>query len=218
MAIITISRELGSGGTTISLQVAKQLGYPLIDKDLIEAVLKQYGLVSFDDLYQSATSIWARFDPDNQLQLEMLNKTILAFASRDNSVILGRGGFAILQDYRNVINVRIQAPLPERVQHLMTSEGISSYQAAEERVKENDRVRNTFIETFYHVKWDAADYFDLVLDTSRVPIPLAVDWIVAAVKEMERDKIRPGSSTREIDVDPVLANTISDLMAARPSR
>ena len=47
----------------------------------------------------------------------------------------------------------------------MTSEGISSYQAAEERVKENDRVRNTFIETFYHVKWDAADYFDLVLDT-----------------------------------------------------
>ncbi len=215
MAVITISRELGSGGTTISTQVAKRLGYPLIDKDLIETILKQYGMVEFDDLYQSATSIWARFDSSNVQLVKMLNKTILAFASRDHSVILGRGGFAILQDYVNVINVRIQAPLAERVQRLMVTENLNDYRAAEERIKENDRVRNTFIETFYHVKWDAADYFDLVLDTSRVTIPMAIDWIVSAAHELDRTKIRPGMSTREIDIDPVLAKTITDLMAAR---
>lgn len=41
--IITISREFGSGGRTIGKEVAKQLGIPCYDKDLIEKIAEETG-------------------------------------------------------------------------------------------------------------------------------------------------------------------------------
>jgi hypothetical protein len=45
MAVMTISRELGSEGVTIAKKVAQELGYHFVDKDVIERVLDQYGFV-----------------------------------------------------------------------------------------------------------------------------------------------------------------------------
>ena len=57
MAVITISRELGSGGAEIGQQVAKSLGYDYVDKRTIDGIFRQYGLTKFDDLYNSAPGI-----------------------------------------------------------------------------------------------------------------------------------------------------------------
>ena len=56
MAVITISRELGSGGLDIAQHVAKTLGYEFVDKHTADGVFRQYGLTKFDDLYSSAPS------------------------------------------------------------------------------------------------------------------------------------------------------------------
>ncbi len=212
MTVITISRELGSGGTTITRKIAQRLSCQVIDKDLIEVVMKQYGMIDFETLYQTTTSIWARFDSENRQIVQMLNKTILAFASRENAIILGRGGFAILQGYANVLNVRIQAPLSVRVLQVMQTQQVNNYETAEEMVKENDRTRSAFIETFYHIKWDDARNFDLVLDTSRISPQLAVDWVCAAAHEIDQHRVVRGKTTREIEVDPTLAHAIDDAL------
>ena len=44
MAIITISREMGSGGIPIAHKVAEELGYQLIDGEAIMAAAETYGL------------------------------------------------------------------------------------------------------------------------------------------------------------------------------
>jgi len=44
MAIITISREMGSGGIPIAHKVAEKLGYQLIDGEMIMAAAEAYGL------------------------------------------------------------------------------------------------------------------------------------------------------------------------------
>ena len=41
--IITISREFGSGGRTIGREVAKRLGIPCYDKELIEKIADETG-------------------------------------------------------------------------------------------------------------------------------------------------------------------------------
>lgn len=210
MTVITISREYGSGGSEISQQVAKALAYTLIDKNVIEKVLKQYGLIEYDDLYQ-ASSFWARFDSSNIEMMKMLNQSILAFASRDNSVILGRGGFAILRGFNNVLNVRIQMPLNERAQQVMKLENLPNLATAEELVKQNDITRDGFIRTFYDVRSDDASLYDLVIDTSRVPPDMATNWIVEAARSLARIKPQAGRTTREIEVDPVLAQTIAEV-------
>ncbi len=58
MAVITISRELGSGGSDIARQVAKQLSYEFVDKRTTDGIFRQYGLTKFDDLYSSAPTSW----------------------------------------------------------------------------------------------------------------------------------------------------------------
>lgn len=215
MAVITISRELGSGGTDISKKAAKILSYALIDKYLIESVLNQYGLIEFHEVYETATSVWSRYDTNSLQLIKMLNKTILAFASRDNSVILGRGGYVILRYYSNVLNVRIQAPFDDRVRRVMEIEQIKDVWTAEERVKENDRIRNGFIQNYYSVKWDSANWFNLVIDTSRISADMALNWIVDAARELDRNENLPGETTRKIEVDPVLASTITDVLAEK---
>ena len=42
--VITINREIGSGGRTVGSKLAEKLGVPFYDKALIEALIKKYNL------------------------------------------------------------------------------------------------------------------------------------------------------------------------------
>ena len=43
MAVITISREFGSGGRVIGEEIAKRLGYYYLDKDIIAHIAQKTG-------------------------------------------------------------------------------------------------------------------------------------------------------------------------------
>jgi cytidylate kinase len=208
MTVITISRELGSGGSDISKQVARILGYQFVDKNLVEAVLQQYGMVEFDKLYKTTPGFWTRYDRMNLEIVSMLNKTLLALAQRGKMVILGRGGFAILKGYADVLNVYIRAPFEQRVQRVMEMEKIGSWQDAEAYVRKNDEIRTGFIRMYYDTEWDKASAFNLVIDTGHVQPVMAVDWIVEAARAIELKPILGGPYTREIVVDNILSFTI----------
>jgi cytidylate kinase len=213
MAVITISREMGSEGFNIGQQVAGQLGYEFVDKRTVEAVLRQYGLTKFSDLYTSAPSFWDLTNPTNLLIVSMLNEIMEAFAYRGRMVILGRGGFASLSAYADVLNVRIQAPLAVRVERVQARENLATTQQAEERVKEDDKARSKFIQMFYNKQWDAKSHFNLVIDTGSVSTEMAVNWIVEAARGLEQKEFGPEAvTTRQIEVDPVLADAISKVL------
>jgi cytidylate kinase len=42
--VITINRELGSGGRTVGEKLARKLGVPFYDKALIKALMEEYHL------------------------------------------------------------------------------------------------------------------------------------------------------------------------------
>jgi hypothetical protein len=58
MSVVTISNELGSQGSTIAAETAEQLGYHLADQSMLESILKDYGLVEFDEEYRSIPGFW----------------------------------------------------------------------------------------------------------------------------------------------------------------
>ena len=47
MAIITISRELGSGGGLITQMIVNTLNYRQADKELIGKIMLKYGVLTF---------------------------------------------------------------------------------------------------------------------------------------------------------------------------
>jgi cytidylate kinase len=156
---------------------------------------------------------WARFDEMRAQTVKLLNQVILAFAHHSQVVILGRGGFAVLGGFADVLNVRIQAPLPLRVQRVKERNGITEPDKAEAFVKENDRVRVAFVESSYGVRWDAAHTFDLVIDTGKVPADCATTWLVEAFNILKGQKVQEELTTRTIEVDPILAKVVSGVLS-----
>ena len=114
MAVITLSNEIGSLGTQVADQVAHTLGYRLVDKTTIGAILNEYGMEDFEEEYRSIPGFWERLDVPKMkhrtLLFTMLNHCLQALAKEGEMVIVGRGGFAALGGLADVLNVRLQAP------------------------------------------------------------------------------------------------------------
>ncbi len=212
MAVITISREVGSGGSEIAEKLAQRLGYHFADKETMGRILAEYGFVGFRETYNTEPSFWTRFDLQTGAVVSMLDKATRALAQHGNIVIVGRGSFAILSGYADVLNVRIKAPFRFRVMRYMEEHGIPEYEEAERDVKEGDRVRTSFVESFYNVKWDHASGFDLVLDTGKIPTGMAVDWIAEAVVKILPDLAWKGPMTGSINVDTIMASSVAGVL------
>ena len=212
MAVITMSREIGTGGGLISQMVTNSLNYRLVDKQLIGKVLEQFGILSLNKVYDTTHNIWSLFDSDYRDLIKQLNKTLLAFAKLDKTVIIGRGGFLVLQDYQNVLHVLVRAPLEHRIRNAMQTEQIPDILEAEKVVRHSDEVRESFLQTFHNVSANSAQFFSLVIDTSRVPLHLAARWIMEAAKEIDRQSIPPERNSLNAEVDPVLLKTVREVL------
>jgi cytidylate kinase len=212
MSVVTISREFGSEGRSIAEKVAQTLGYHLVDKTTMENVLVQYGFVEFEQEYNVTPGFWARFDTRRTQMVDMLNRIIQALARHGNTVILGRGGFAVLRGFADVLNVRIHAPLPIRVRRVMARQKISERGQAEAIVKENDKVRVEFVQSFYSIHWDAASAFDVVIDTGKVSPELTASWLVDAVQGLLQQTSGEERTARLIQVEPILASVVSSVL------
>lgn len=213
MSAITISREVGSLGDTIAEQVAARLGYQLVDKNTIEKIFNQYGYVDFKEAY-NATSFWAYFDPRRAEMVSFLNRVIQALVARGGVILLGRGGFAMLKDYADVLNVRIQAPFALRVKRVFESGAFASLAQVEEAVRENDRMRRDFVNSMYAERWDSVSAFDLVLDTGKIPPEQAADWLEAAGRQINLPQPEDTLTTRAMTIDPVLADSVTQVLGA----
>lgn len=208
MAVITISREFGSNGTEVSQYVAQSLSYAFVDKDTIEKVMKQYGLISFDRFYDEQHTIWDRFNENNREIISMFSKTIHEFSKVDKTVLVGRAGFILLTGYENVLHVLIRAPFEERVGNIMQSMNIEDREQARTLVLKNDLSRKNFVQAFYRADTHNTDWFNIVIDTSCVPPKTAADWIAEAAKMLDKKQMNPEKTTLAIESDEVLKDVV----------
>ena len=125
--IITISREFGSGGRTIGKEVAKRLGIPCYDQQIIERLEEQSGFSKeyiaeraeyahhsnwLANMFASHNSIHA---PSNQDYLWGLQKRVLTDIAKEGPcVIVGRCADSILQKDFNCLRVFVHASLEKR--------------------------------------------------------------------------------------------------------
>ena len=212
MAVITISRKLGSMGTYIGRKFAERIGYDYVDKQCLSQIMKEYGFSKFDNIYDTIPSFSDHFDEYRDNTIKFLATVIMAVAQHDNVVIAGRGSFGLLNSYSDVINVRITAPVNCRIKRVMEQRKISEVEAREV-VEYNDQVRRHFVESDFRFNYANTADFDLILDTSIVPPDLCVDWLeqIYAVSQEKRQDSR--HSIKTIKVEGVLEKHIRDMLA-----
>lgn len=205
MAVITISRQLGSHGARIARALAKDLGYALVDKGTINRVIRQYGITRLDRIYDHKPKIWELFNEDSALTIQMMNETIAAFAAQGDVVILGRGGFRVLRGLSDVLNVFVTAPDAVRAKRIGKRDEIGVGEAAE-IIHSDDELRSRFVSLFYGADWADESAFDLVVDTGELSDADAVARIAAEAAALP--SYAEGPSAAGLEVDVVLRETV----------
>lgn len=214
MTVVTILRELGSGGGEIGRRAAQTLGYDYVDKEVIEGIFRQYGLTKFDQVYNTMPSFLDMINYSNLLIVSMLNEIIEAVAQRGKVVLLIRSGFAILGGCADVLNVRIHAPVSVRAPRIVAREQIADLWQAEQQIAEDDKLRRKFLQMFYDKHWDDAAQFDLVLDTGALTLDAATEQLVTAAQAVAAKPLAAGApTTAKFKVDPVLADAVAKVLA-----
>ncbi len=182
MAIITFSREMGSGGIPIVHQVAEELGYTLVDGDIIKNAAKDHDL-SQEALQQIDEKPPAFVeDLDRQIELGMcrIQLIVLEQALKGDVVIYGRGGQDLLPNISSVLRVRVIAPFEERVERWAQREWIDP-ELARSLVRKSDQQRAGFIKYYFDRDWNDPIEYDMMINTTRMSERMAVKLIKQAV-------------------------------------
>ena len=99
MAVVTISSDMGSGAPAIGMAVARRLSYRFIDREVITAAARRYGLLEakLADLDERKPSLFQRFDVETRRYILGTQAALCECAEADNVVLMGRSGQLLLR-------------------------------------------------------------------------------------------------------------------------
>jgi cytidylate kinase len=222
MRAITISREYGSGGGEIARRVAQKLGWRLTDHEVVVNVAHSLGVseseVAIHDEYSQSLvsrilSSMRAVDPammvgpadeytpphDDEYS-QAFADVVKAAAQTGNTVIVGRASQVVLANARDVLHIRVVAPLDKRVAYVMQREGLSK-EDAQTRVQDKDRQRGRYIQNVYHENNEDAHLYDLVINTGVLSLDNCVDLVCQALIDKQQrlnvplNELGPGSGS-----------------------
>jgi cytidylate kinase len=184
MAIITVSREMGTGAYQIASEVAQKLKYTLIDGPRIKSLAAKYGLAPemLQMVDEKPPSYVTAEDRKRAAALNAIELIILDLSRKGNVVVYGRGAQDLMKDCRNVLRLRFIADFEERVERFAEREWIDP-DMARLLIRRSDHQRGGFIHFYFDRDWHNPNNYDLVFNTSRLSETTIVDSIITATKE-----------------------------------
>ncbi|MFZ2196494.1 MAG: cytidylate kinase-like family protein [Thermodesulfovibrionales bacterium] len=188
MAILTVSREFGSGGREIGQAVAKVLNYTYIDKERLLADMRASGKEWEEwgkNLDEHCPTIWEKYDWSFRGFTALLQSLILHYALTDRVVIMGRGGNFLLKDIPYALRIRVVAPLDKRIDRIIKRESMDR-DTAHWLIEKTDRDRSCLIHLLYGKHWDDQADYDMVFDAGEKTLDEIVNIVKDALLEKEK--------------------------------
>ena len=185
--VITINRELGSGGRTVGRILAEKLGVPYYDKALTKPLEEKFDMSidQIEELKGTNRSWWESIkrvlilgeDAANSSEyyneekkklvtseavLKAEKEILQSIANEESCVIAGRSAFFVTNGHQNRLNILIQASMESRLKRVMAKQGISEKEA-KKIIKEVDETREEYMKNNAHTsRYDTRNY-DLVI-------------------------------------------------------
>ena len=199
--VITINREVGSGGRTVGRKLAEKLGVKYYDKALIEGLTREFGLSveriealkgqkkswwnDFNNYYKTlidsaSRPMEAEVKLDTASMFETEKRILEELAERESCVVAGRTGFMVFREWSNSLNILIQASMEHRVQRIMERQGVGE-QEARDIIAKVDASRETYVKKYEDTsRYDTRNY-QLVLSMDTLSEDAAVEVIMAYI-------------------------------------
>ncbi len=199
--IITINRELGSGGRTVGRKLAEKLGVEYFDKAVIKALEERYNLTAeqIENLKGQETGWWAEFKrkmtfSETEYELNQTNietedvfraetQILKALAKDQSCVIAGRTAFYMFREHPNHLSILIQASMLNRMDRVAREQDMTKEQARLV-IDKVDKMRENYVKEFTGTsRYDARNYH-LVINMDDLTEDAAVELILTYIRSM----------------------------------
>lgn len=204
--IVTINRELGSGGRTIGRKLAEHLNVKFYDKALIQELTKKFemSVEEMEKVKASKYNWWNEFmqnyithyNIENRFNVESTiattanifkveSKFLKELAADESCVIAGRSGCYIFRNDPYAIKILIQSTLEKRIERVMAKQGLSE-EEARKIIEKVDKGRERYTKDFSGTsRYDTRNY-DLVINVENLTEDEAVDLILDYINKKNK--------------------------------
>ena len=196
--VITINREVGSGGRTVGRKLAEKLGVKYCDKAVIDGLTHKFGLTperieeikvqkkswwnDINNYYQTLVNsaslpMEAEVKLDNAIMFETEKRILQELAAQTSCVVAGRTGFMVFRMWPNHLSVFIQASMEHRIQRVMRRQNVSE-EEARDIIEKMDSSREAYIKKYEDTsRYDTRNY-QLVISMDELSEDDAADIIL----------------------------------------
>ena len=202
MAIITVSRLYGSGGSEVAAVTAKILGWSLLDNSVVDAVAARMGLSAAEvrdreervpSLVERLTSamamgtqewaapIAAAKRPTDEQLIEVTRHIIEEAIAAGSVVVVGRGAQEMQAEREDSLHVFCYAPRKALIARTMQREGVGAEEAAR-LVDSTNKERDQWVRLHWERDRREIENYDLSVNTERLGIEGSAQLIVSAAK------------------------------------
>lgn len=204
--VITINREVGSGGRSVGRILAERLNVKYYDKALVTGLTEKFGLSpeEIERIKAQKKSWWNEFNNYyharvNSTSMPMeaevklttasmfeTEKAILeGLAEQESCVVAGRSGFLVFREWPNHLSIFIQASMEYRINRIMKKQGVTE-QEARDIIQKMDTSRETYIQKYDDTsRYDTRNY-QLVISMDGMTPESASDVIMTYIDNMSK--------------------------------
>src|SRR5436190_6354083 len=197
---ITISRQMGSGGSYVGQLIARRLGLKYIDREVLHLAVKEFGCdeETIAERSERVSSFWERvrgdlsfgapeaaYNPpplgnfsDREL-FEKQTQILKRIASQEDCVVVGWAGVFMLPRHRGMFSVFCHAPKSFRLKRIMNIYHDLTEERARTLIAESDRTRELYFNEMTGHDWMCAKNYNLSIDTSLQPLEEIADLIIS---------------------------------------
>ncbi len=198
--VISIGRQLGSGGKEIAEKLGRKLNITVYDKKLLEMAARESGLDTtvfegadekesdsfFGNVIALRNSIAGAIGGygscmQSDKLFEIQSEAMRKIADTESCITIGRCAEYVLREHPNHISIFITADMPNRIKRIMLNNNLSE-EKAKEFIAKADKERKAYHDYYATTQWGDAKSYDLCLNSSRLGIDSTVEYIYEYIK------------------------------------
>jgi cytidylate kinase len=188
MALVAITREMGSLGKDVASGLSAELGVPLVYHEVTDHLADRMRVRKSHviRLLDGKANLLERLTADKtSLSIFTANEIVNLAMQGGGAVIRGWGATHLLRTVPHAVCVRVCAPFQLRKQRMMERTSSADEDKVSEEIRQNDEAHTAIMRRNFSVDWTESEHYDLVLNTERVSVAQCVDKVRGLVKSPE---------------------------------